>query len=227
MDIFDQEAACYDAWYDTPLGRAIFAAEVAALRPLIEWLPHPWLEVGVGSGRFAAALGIEVGIDPAAGALAFAMDRDIHVAAARGETLPFPDAAFGAVLFVVTLCFVDDPLTALREARRVLRPGGGIVLGLVLAEGPWGEEYQARAAAGHPYYQRAHFFTRTDLASLLAAADLHPVRVRSALFGPPDSEPSAADARDGDDPRAGFTALLVARDGRAHRNVAMTRHARY
>lgn len=209
MDIFDQEAARYDAWYSTTLGQVIFAAEVAALRPLLDGLPHPWLEVGVGSGRFASALGVEVGIDPAVGALALALSRDTQVAAARGEALPFPDSVFGGVLVVVTLCFVGDPLAALREARRVLQPGGGIALGLVLAEGPWGQEYQARAAAGHPYYRRAHFFSRTDLASLLAAADLHPVRVRSALFGPPEAEPSAADARDGDDPRAGFTALIV------------------
>lgn len=83
------------------------------------------------------------------------------------------------------------------------------MLGLVLAEGPWGREYQKRAATGHPYYQRARFFTRDNLASLLAAADLYPVRVRSALFGPPDVQLSVMDARDGDDPRAGFTALLV------------------
>ena len=208
MDIFDQEAARYDAWYSTTLGQVIFAAEVAALRPLLEGLPHPWLEVGVGSSRFASALGVEVGIDPAVGALALALSRDIQVAAARGEALPLRVATFGAVLFVVTLCFVGDLLAALREARRVLQPGGGLVLGLVLAEGPWGQVYQECAAAGHPYYQRAHFFTRADLASLLAAADLHSVRTRSALFSPPDAEPSAADARDGDDPTAGFTALL-------------------
>jgi len=27
-------------------------------------LPGPWLEIGIGSGRFAQALGIETGIDP-------------------------------------------------------------------------------------------------------------------------------------------------------------------
>jgi SAM-dependent methyltransferase len=162
----------------------------------------------VGTGRFATVLSVEVGVDPALGALALAKSRQIQVVRARGEALPFADTIFCAVLFV-TLCFVDDPLAALREARRVLKSGGGIVLGLVLAEGPWGQEYRARAAAGHPYYRRAHFLTRADLASLLAAADLHPVRVRSALFSLPEAALTSGDIRDGDDPTAGFTALLV------------------
>lgn len=69
-DLFDRLAARYDAWYDKPAGAAVFAAELACLQPLLAGLPRPWAEVGVGSGRFAAALGAEVGVDPAAGPLA-------------------------------------------------------------------------------------------------------------------------------------------------------------
>jgi SAM-dependent methyltransferase len=113
------------------------------------------------------------------------------------------------VLFVVTLCFIDDPLAALLEANRVLRADGGLVLGLVLAEGAWGQHYQRLGAQGHPYYQRAHFFTRPELTALLAQAGLSAVRTRSALLQPPEVEPAAADAREGDDPAAGFTAILA------------------
>lgn len=82
------------------------------------------------------------------------------------------------------------------------------MLGLVLAEGPLGAEYRAKAAAGHPYYRNARFYTRGELSLLLATAELRPVRTRSALLGADATEESRPRPRDGDDPRAGFTAIL-------------------
>jgi len=61
---FDPMADAYDRWYDTPKGKAIFQAELKCLRSLHEKSPGRWLEVGVGTGRFACSLGIAEGIDP-------------------------------------------------------------------------------------------------------------------------------------------------------------------
>ena len=210
-DVFDWGAARYDAWYDTPRGGAIWAEELDAICPLLAGLPRPWLEVGVGTGRFAACLGIEVGVDPALHALRFASNRGIRVAAARGEALPFRTATFGAVLITVTLCFVADPLAVLREAQRVMRPAGGMVLGLILAQSPWGQHYQRLAAQGHPTYRSARFLPWRDVIALLHTAGLRIVRTRSALFWSPEAEPAPQPARDGMTPLAGFTALLVAK----------------
>jgi ubiquinone/menaquinone biosynthesis C-methylase UbiE len=41
-----------------------------------------------------------------------------------GEALPYDDDRFDAVLMTLTLCTIPDPVAALREIRRVLRPGG-------------------------------------------------------------------------------------------------------
>jgi len=54
---FDTYAGEYDAWYETPAGRTIFAMEVDCLRPFLVKHDGPYLELGVGSGRFAQALG--------------------------------------------------------------------------------------------------------------------------------------------------------------------------
>src|SRR3972149_5335474 len=51
--VFDEYAERYDAWYDSPKGRALLGTEVACLRPLLSQFPQPYLEVGVGTGRFA------------------------------------------------------------------------------------------------------------------------------------------------------------------------------
>jgi SAM-dependent methyltransferase len=210
--VFDEQVDHYDAWYDEPSGRAAFAGEIDALRPLIADLPHPWLEVGIGTGRVAAALGVGYGIDPALAALRRARQRGAHVAAALGEALPFSDACFGAVLIVLTLCFVDDPARVLREARRVLRRGGGVIIGDLLLEGPWGKHYAELGAQGHAYYRHAHFFSRPELTELLAGAGLRSVRTRSALPWLPDQPYTATEAWEGDALEAGFTALLAVPD---------------
>jgi demethylmenaquinone methyltransferase/2-methoxy-6-polyprenyl-1,4-benzoquinol methylase len=44
----------------------------------------------------------------------------------QGEQLPFPDAAFDAVMFTYLLRYVDDPGAALAELARVVKPGGTV-----------------------------------------------------------------------------------------------------
>jgi ubiquinone/menaquinone biosynthesis C-methylase UbiE len=208
-EIFDQQAANYDAWFDTPRGAAIFASELNATRPLLAGAPRPWLEVGVGTGRFAAALGIDLGIDPALGALRLAQSRGIRTAVAVGEELPLRTASCGLVAIIMTLCFVEDPRAVLRETARVLRPDGRLVAGLVPAESSWGQHYQRLAASDHPYYSGAHFYRLAETLTMMSAVGLRPTRSRSTLFWPPDAEPSMQPARSGSSPSAGFVAVLA------------------
>ena len=60
---FDELARDCDDWFDGE-GKVIFPIEVQALQKVLPSLPGPWLEVGVGGGRFAQASGVKAGIDP-------------------------------------------------------------------------------------------------------------------------------------------------------------------
>jgi len=206
VGIFERLAARYDQWYEGPVGRVAFPMEVACLAPMLEGTGRPRLEIGVGSGRFAAALEVEFGVDPAHAPLRLARSRGITVVRGVGEALPFGDGSFGAVLIVVTLCFADDPLALLREAHRVLRERGALVLGMVFADSPWGEHYREEALSGHPFYAAARFLRRSAVRALLARAGFELTASRSVLRQPPGSRLRPEAAVDGDHPEAGFVA---------------------
>ena len=148
--MFEELADRYDAWYDSAHGRLLFDLELACLRPLVPPGPGPRLEVGAGSGRFAAALGLEVGLDPARAPLRLATGRAVAVVQGAGERLPFGDRTFGAVVLVVTLCFADDPAALLGEARRVLAPTGRLVAGVAPSTAPGAAATRRRGAPATP-----------------------------------------------------------------------------
>jgi demethylmenaquinone methyltransferase/2-methoxy-6-polyprenyl-1,4-benzoquinol methylase len=52
------------------------------------------------------------------------LDDRIRLVLGRAERLPFPDAAFDAVIFTYLLRYVDDPASTLAELARALKPGG-------------------------------------------------------------------------------------------------------
>ena len=208
IGVFQRHAARYDAWFESDRGRALFASEVRCLRRLSNGLPRPWLEVGVGTGRFAQALAVDVGADPALRALSLAAQRGVQVVAALGEALPFPDHAFGTVLVIVTICFADDPEGLLREARRVTS-GGGVVLGIVPAGSPWGKFYAAKGRSGHLFYSCAKFFSLSQLHGLAYAARLRFERAVSTLFQPPGARRlKIENPKRGASAKASFVSLL-------------------
>jgi len=90
------------------------------------------LEVGCGTGKWLSLLasaGCEVaGIEPSAQMLALARARvngDLREGAA--EALPWPDAWFDYVVYINALHHFVDPVQALQESFRVLRPGGQLL----------------------------------------------------------------------------------------------------
>lgn len=185
MPIFDQVAATYDQWYETPFGRFIDQLEKDLLFRMATPKPgETALDLGCGTGiqtHALAQLGLHVtGIDISPEMLARARARQIPGAVlveGDASSLPFADASFDLVISVTAMEFMPDPARVAREAMRVLRPGGRLVLG-VLAEGTaWAELYRAV-----PLFAAARFFTPADLQALLPGVAC---RVEGCLhFGP-------------------------------------------
>ena len=100
---------------------------------LVEGLDGSTLEIGVGTGlnlpHYSNLPKLHV-IDPDPSMLARASRRassapmPVHLYRADAHHLPFADGAFDAAVIGFALCTIPDPELALREAHRVVRPGG-------------------------------------------------------------------------------------------------------
>lgn len=157
-EIFDKLHKRYDEWFDEFPGKKIFELEVQCVREAFQGVPRPWLEVGVGTGRFTEKIGIDFGIDPSEKMLREAIKREIKVVKAKAENLPFLPNFFGGIAIIVTFCFLDDPLKALKECFRALKKDGKLVLGIVPRDSSWGRFYLKKKEEGHPFYSVAHFY---------------------------------------------------------------------
>jgi ubiquinone/menaquinone biosynthesis C-methylase UbiE len=95
------------------------------------------LEVAIGTGRnldFYPA-GVRVtGIDLSPAMLALARQRarelgmEVDLREGDAQDLPFPDGSFATVVCTLSLCNIPDDRKAIAEMKRVLKPGGRLVL---------------------------------------------------------------------------------------------------
>ncbi|HUW37283.1 MAG TPA: class I SAM-dependent methyltransferase [Rhodocyclaceae bacterium] len=162
---FEAHHQRYEAWFEKH--EAAYLSELLALRPFVPW-EGLGIEIGVGSGRFAAPLGVQVGVDPSPAMLVHAAARGIEVVEGVAENLSFADGSFDHALVVTTLCFVDSPVAMLAEARRVLKPGGRLVVGFIDRESAMGQDYLAHQAE-NVFYREATFHSADEVAQLLLA----------------------------------------------------------
>jgi SAM-dependent methyltransferase len=161
---FDAHHRCYESWFD--IHEAAYYSELLVVRALLPWAGIG-LEIGVGAGRFAAPLGVQVGVDPSAAMLEYARARGIRVVLGVAERLPFATASFDYALIVTTICFVDDAGAMLREARRVIKPDGCLVVGFIDRESALGQEYLVHQAE-NVFYREATFYSAKEVERLLS-----------------------------------------------------------
>jgi ArsR family transcriptional regulator len=155
---------------------------------LLSLVPSHWVvaDLGCGSGGAAAALAPYVrsviGVDQSAAMLKTARQRTHglpNVELRRGslESLPLQDGSVDAVLLLLALAYVAEPLPVLEEAARVLRPGGRAVVVDLLRH----DREDFRRQLG----QRRLGFEPEELARLMGEAGLAEAR---ALPLPPEPQ---------------------------------------
>jgi len=176
--IFENNIDRYEEWFsENPF------AYVSELHAVQELLPpsRNGIEIGVGTGRFAAPLGIPIGIDPSRAMAGLAKKKGVEVITGVAENLPFKDAEFDYALIVTTVCFLDDITLAFQEAHRVLKPDGSFLIGFVDKNSPIGMAYEQRKHESH-FYRDATFYSVEELLHHLEAAGFSAFSFRQTLF---------------------------------------------
>jgi ubiquinone/menaquinone biosynthesis C-methylase UbiE len=190
IDHFQKTWKDYDGWYDAH--PALYQSELAALKKVV--LSGTGLEIGVGTGRFAAPLGVRFGLDPAINMLRLAKKRGILVVQGLGESLPFRDESFDFVQIVFVIEFVDHPLLFLKEAARTIRRNGALILGFIDPDSPWGKYYERHS----PLKESFHPPPPGEVIKILGGVGLEFQEAYQTLFQPPP------DISNKEEPRSGF-----------------------
>ncbi len=165
IDPFETHLKEYEEWFDRY--PAVYESELLAIRRHFEDLPEnlEGIEVGLGTGKYAIPLGVKQGVEPAKTMRDEAVKSGLEVMDARAEHLPYKDLQFDFVLFV-TVCHLDDVRDALKEAHRVLKPGGSVIIGFIDKEGQLGKQYEQKRA-NSTFYREAWFYSVDKMKELI------------------------------------------------------------
>ncbi|MBW2078300.1 MAG: class I SAM-dependent methyltransferase [Deltaproteobacteria bacterium] len=177
---FEDHPLVYEDWFER--NRFVYESELLAVRAQ---LPESGrgVEIGVGSGRFAAPLAIHMGLEPAVAMRAIARDRGIEVIAGVAEALPFKECAFELALMVTTICFLDNTEAALKEAYRVLRPNGSLIIGLIDKNSTLGKIYLKHRNES-AFYKVATFYSVDEVVDYLRKTGFRDFGFSQTIFRP-------------------------------------------
>lgn len=178
FETFEKHAKKYDEWFDK--NKLYYESELHAIKELLPEGKNG-IEVGVGSGRFAAPLGIKLGIDPSRKMGKIARKRGIEFIEGIAESLPLDDLQFDFVLMVTTICFLDDVKKAFNEAYRVLKTDGYLIIGFIDAESPLGKMYEKHKNES-TFYRDATFLSVKEVVSHMKRAHFRDFSFRQTLF---------------------------------------------
>jgi len=176
---FDKYLNNYEDWFEEH--KYVYESELEAVRHFIP-KKKKGIEIGIGTGRFALPLGIREGVEPSAAMRHFVMLKELKVYDGIAEELPLTDQSYDFALMVTTICFVDDVVKSFKEVKRILKPGGSFVIGLVDKNSPLGKIYEGMKEQ-NKFYRFATFYSVDEVKEVLEKNGFTNFQVIQTVFG--------------------------------------------
>ena len=180
VDSMNEHVREYEAWFKKHF--YVFRSEVAAIRQLLTTEKNAkGIEIGVGTGRFARALDIREGIEPAEEMRIVAERRGVDVLHATAENLPYKSNYFDYVLMNFCISYFKNLHEAFKEAYRILKDDGCIIVGFVKERSTIAKDYESRAAKSF-FYNEAKFYEPDEVFKALTKAGFTISKITQTLF---------------------------------------------
>lgn len=173
MNIFSKTeiAQDYDSYYETEPGKKIDMIEKQAIQNLLTPIfPGTLLEIGCGTGHwtsFFSQMGFQItATDVSDAMLEQAKTKSIpatKLLKADVHELPFPDDYFDQAAVITAFEFCGDIPQAIKEIKRVLKPGGWLIAGCLNADSVIGQTKEH-----DPVFKHGYFMTEAELEAQLS-----------------------------------------------------------
>lgn len=175
---FENYSEAYEQWFED--NNFVYMSELDLLKNLV---PESGIgiEIGIGTGRFALPLNIEIGIDPSPKMKRIASKKGATVLLAEAENIPFKDGYFDYALMVTTLCFLSNPHEAFDEVNRILKRGGSFIIGFVDKDSPLGKVYLEEKHQSR-FYKDAVFYSVEEVIDLLEKHHFNHLEIKQTVF---------------------------------------------
>ena len=122
--------------------------------------------------------------------------RKINLCRAKAEYLPFLHSCFDFVLFVTSICFVSNPMLALKEAKRVLKPHGAVIIGMIDKDSFLGKMYENKRR-GSKFYAYANFYSPKEIIDLIKEIGFCNISIYQTIFKEPNGRISVEHIKEG------------------------------
>ena len=175
---FDENCKEYDRWYAE--NQNIYESELNAIKRFIPSGLYG-VEIGIGTGRFAVPLNIKIGVEPSISMAEIARSHGINALNGVAESLPLGNREFDFALMVTAICFFDDVGKAFREAYRVLKDNGFLVVAFIDKESELGKLYE-KHKQNNAFYKDATFYSIKEVTDFLKAAGFKNFEYRQTVY---------------------------------------------